>query len=501
MAQGMESFLKRKLNKRDLGNEKEIIVYGAGSYGQTVMNTIFRNDKDFVCYAVSEGEKAPSDIGGIPVYYIDELKEKRENALLLISVLNTQALDEMTNTATLLGFRRIHYPLGIVGDVINPQISNYIFLKRDLNDQAIIKNVGDDEAVCMLPIDLLFSERTEDLLDKGFGSKWEKFHKKWSDIPFISLIPHRKLFEFFQYGIGDVDVYCEWCHDIFELIGHNYIPQKNDIIENKYQQFVFMQSQINGGMDYFLENPCIAKWNAKGKYWNLSDGHHRAMFLYLSGMRRIPVRVKWDDYKKYRNEDSAGKVMDLLREQKRMEYYQPIENPYFYDIVAIRDGFVKSRIHFCMEHFAYHRWDGKKVLDIGANMGAFGRMFSRLGAEVCMVEPDEKHAVLAMALNNLLGIKCRLKQCFFEDFESEVVYDVAVLLTVIYHYRNEDIKKKTFFEKLNRYVKDAIIWESGDDPDREKKEIIERTKFTNFHHMCSTYATGKVRVLGYFSVS
>lgn len=45
-----------------------------------------------------------------------------------------------------------------------------------------------------------------------------------------------------------------------------------------------------------------------------------------------------------------------------------------------------------------------------------------------------------------------------------------------------------------------ILWESGDNPEAEKADIMSNTKFKHYSRLTSTYGTGKVRELGIFSV-
>ena len=65
---------------------------------------------------------------------------------------------------------------------------------------------------------------------------------------------------------------------------------------------------------------------------------------------------------------------------------------------------------------------------------------------------------------------------------------------------NDSEIRNKFIENLNHYVTSMIIWESGGDIEEEKQYIIEHTKFKNYVHLGYTYATGKFRELGIFSV-
>ena len=171
---------------------------------------------------------------------------------------------------------------------------------------------------------------------------------------------------------------------------------------------------------------------------------------------------------------------------------------YFLLLHPYRENYVKSRLHHILEYLGSSRVRGKRVLDIGACLGYFGQMFARMGAEVTMVEHDVVHYELLIELNKLLHVKCRTVLQPFEDYESEIKFDIAIMLTVFYPYMDDDALKIKFLNKVEKYVKHILIWESGDNPEFEKEQIMRHTKFRVFKHLCFTYATGKFREMGIF---
>lgn len=369
--------------------------------------------------------------------------------------------------------------------------------RNSFNDVAFIKKIGVSHVVAWIPVELLFFERTADVVQDDYTESWEECHSEWQDLPVICSRPYRNLFEFFLTGKTLPYVYYKWWIAMHTARGESISITCQELIEKRFREFQIMQRNMNRGMDFFIEHPAMAKWNIKG-YFNLWDGHHRVAFLYHSGVKRIPICVTKEDYEKWLNTDKARKVYDLINKQNRFEFYQPILNPYFVDIRSYREDFTKSRLHHILEYFGNRRFAGKKVIDIGACLGYFGQMFARLGAAVTMIEYDPVHYELLCELNKLMRVSCKNIKLPFECFDTDERFDIAIMLTVFYPYLKDGKVKKEFLNRLDKYVSTALIWESGDEIEMEKDVIIQNTKFKYFKHLCYTFGTGKIRELGVF---
>lgn len=366
-----------------------------------------------------------------------------------------------------------------------------------MEDYAIIQNFGQAHLVAWIPIELLFSERTEDNYLDVYTEEWIAQNKRWENIPMIAFSPYRSLYLFFLQGQNYPTLYCKWYQKLFTSRGEDSGCTDEQLIEQRFYEFRVMQQALNKGMDFFIENPASAKWNPKG-YFNLIDGHHRTSFLYCSGLSRIPVQITRKDYELWCNTEKANIVHDFILEQARDEFYQPILNPFFLNLHAYREEVVKSRLHHLLEAFNGRRFQGKKVLDIGANLGFMGQAFYRMGADVTMLEPDSNHCELLKRLNNLLYTQCEVVTEKFEEYDSEKRFDIAILLTVFYHYFLDEALRDKFCQNLDKHVLQMVIWESGNCPEEEKEHIRRHTKFRNYRHLGYTFATGKFRELGFF---
>lgn len=92
---------KARLKRLDdlIGTYDMIIIYGAGLVGQRMQGILMEGRRNIKVkyFAVTELEGNPSEIQGVPVKPIKELKQHREKALVIISVgkKNEQAVEEI----------------------------------------------------------------------------------------------------------------------------------------------------------------------------------------------------------------------------------------------------------------------------------------------------------------------------------------------------------------------------------------------------------------------
>lgn len=461
----------------------------------------------------------PNQIKNLSFDYLIVCVEKSNVAILKTCIVESVPLEKIVFVNEAVGFDRIERKyidrLAHDSDIENALPALYKFMQerrmqhrynqelciaKELCDApAVIKAIGNSHVVAWIPIELLFSERREDIFMETYTEEWAKHLDEWQDLPMLSFAPHHDLFRFFIMGNQFPVKYCKWYQKLFTSLGKHSGLTDETLIEKRFREFRIMQVELNKGMNFFIEAPATAKWNERG-YFNVSDGHHRTSFLYHSGLRMIPVQITKNDYIKWCHKDSAEAVKETILASGRNDIYQPLLNPYFIGIPSLRDNYVKSRLHYILAYIGNHRMVDKSVIDIGANLGFFGQTFYRMGAKVTMIEPDPFHFELLEKCNHLLYADCKTVMQPFEDFESKSCYDIAIVLTVLYPYLSDDNIKTKFLDKLNTYVKEMIIWESGDDIDGEKKEIINNTKFKKYHHLCYTFATGKFRELGVFTV-
>lgn len=115
------------------------------------------------------------------------------------------------------------------------------------------------------------------------------------------------------------------------------------------------------------------------------------------------------------------------------------------------------------------------------------------------MEPDKQHYDLAKLLTELTHTNITLLQDKIEEYETSGTYDVAIFLTVFYHFFED--KRELIIQNLDKLITSFIIWESGDNPQMEIDYITQNSKFTYYKQIADTYGTDKIRELGVFSVN
>jgi len=185
-------------------------------------------------------------------------------------------------------------------------------------------------------------------------------------------------------------------------------------------------------------------------------------------------------------------------------FYNPVYHEKFRRARVCRDAVRLDRIRRLLGPLG----EGLNCCDIGCNMGWMSHHLQRQGFSVTGVDYDEKHLAVAWALNETYGLDVQFHNCYFAAFEADHGFDVTLALTVLYHmfwrYDEEPIPPSARMDphavvsKLDSMTKHALIWESGDDPGREKDIILSHSKLTRYVALGPTKGTGKHRELGVF---
>lgn len=382
-------------------------------------------------------------------------------------------------------------------DVTNFYINN---TEEKLIDYAFITECN-DKVIAYVPVELLYTEDLENVKRKVSNLSEEKINHLllWEDINIARFKPHRDLYLYFRGYKTSYTDYLDWYKKCNELMGIHINQTDGEIMDRLSIEYSIMTKEIEKGTDFFKDNPIEVYWNGKG-YFNINDGHHRAIFLWTNGIKLIPAIMSKKDYDRYLNVIEANFVLEKIKRQKRKEFYQPLLNPFFQNIIPYRDGYYMSRLDFILKEFNNYRFKNLKILDIGANIGYFSQHFAREGAEVTSIEPDPLHSSMFEALNQLYGLNINILKAYFETHNFTENYDICILLTVFYHIVRKNGDIDLFLEKLDKHINKMIIWESGDlDIGAREKELIKKkTKFKNYKFIANTNATGKIRELGIF---
>ncbi len=100
-----KEYPKRLLNQ--ISEFETVIIYGAGMVGKKVLDIALKNGcKQNIIFAVSQMDKNPSQIQGIPVQQIDSLIKYKDTAVVLVAV-TEKYQEEIKEKINKLGYRNL----------------------------------------------------------------------------------------------------------------------------------------------------------------------------------------------------------------------------------------------------------------------------------------------------------------------------------------------------------------------------------------------------------
>ncbi|WP_246059781.1 class I SAM-dependent methyltransferase [Paenibacillus lautus] len=356
--------------------------------------------------------------------------------------------------------------------------------------------------VTKVPLELLFTdfidEEHKTVLIPHYTDAWYEVHKRYGDLPIARLTPHLQLFRYLM-GQGEYPkLYLDWHASLFTTRDMEVPISDYDILEHFRLQYRTMAALFANDPEYFNENPVLVEYDRKGGYFHVKDGHHRAIFQYCSGVRKVPARMIEHDYEFWKHTDVVNQVTEVFSRHLRTLIYTPIMNPHFMHLKSERDDVYPTRMDLIMEYLGSSSVRGKRVIDIGCNIGFYARHFTRQGAIVTGYEPLAEHYELARQLNVLERVHFDLKEERFERSTCSDTCDIGLLLTVFYHLMDDVPVREAFLRKLDQSVTGMLFWESGAEPEKEKAILLAGTHFDRYEKLADTEGTGKKREFGVF---
>lgn len=356
--------------------------------------------------------------------------------------------------------------------------------------------------VTKVPLELLFTDfidgEHKTVLIPHYTEDWYDVHKRYGDLPIIRLTPHLQLFRYLMNQGEYPKLYVEWHASLFTTRDLEVPISDYDLLEHFRLLYRTMADLFSKDQEHFNEDPILVQYNRKGGYFRLKDGHHRAIFQYLSGVRHVPARMTVRDYEEWKHTDAVNQVTEVFSRHLRTLIYTPILNPHFMHLKSERDDVYPTRMDLIMEYLGSASVRGKRVIDIGCNIGFYARHFTRQGAIVTGYEPMAEHYELARQLNVLERVHFDLKEERFERSSLTETYDIGLLLTVFYHVMDDLPAREAFLRKLDQSVIGVLFWESGAEPEKEKAILLRGTHFDRYKKLGDTEGTGKKREFGVF---
>lgn len=489
------------MNKFDLIEKEPVLIYGAGILGQKIYNQI--RDIFFIKGFIDRRKVSISLDSDIPLYQIDELTDLQD-CIVIVCVHNAVWHYEIAEKLYNIGFSKILFIA--VNNTFNRNMANcmnkayncflegeykhlrgipcYEILKQDIYSENLIRK-NDNYVVTYCRRELLFSGNE---IEESIKYKYRKEHIMLTvDRPLAAFTVYLSLMRYFMYGEGSPDLYIS----LMRNLNNNFNMDETEFLEDQWTVYKLLEQEYEKGLDWFRYSPLTVKWNKKG-YFNIVDGHHRAAFYYMKGVKNFPVKMEREDYEYWLNEP----MIDVVKKALETNMPQiPIVNPFFYNVEYKIHEYEESTIEIFIKYIYEHNKRYQRVLDASDFGGAFARSFYRTErAEEMVILADENAYELQLALSALYYMPSdviRVKKGFLEDMEG--CFQCAVICS---KYNLEELRRVVLY--LDSLVSEDILWQSKETLE-EKNYILNNTKFKRYISLGKKCVNGRIHELGVFT--
>lgn len=394
-----------------INKETRIFLYGAASIGKIVFENL--NAKGIV--AAGFIDKRADEIDaflGRPVYKLEDfLSGQPKDTVVVVSVKNVFEHDSIAEKFINNGFCNLIFKpksvlenrasdedirVGCIYDAMldgsdidmNNIVSVTKLAEYFYKDYALVKDEG-YECIALIPVALLYT------------NDYDPEKHKWGNVNLYSFFTHD---DFFQSLEGEsskgpelyVNEYCVYAAMQQKDIS---ITQKwrDNVVANRAMIYEQMRLSLEIDPGFFYRNPATASWNPKKKYFNLTSGKHRCMFLVSKGYYYLPVRISKNDYNEWCRKEDVDQLWNELQNQGYNNYDGLVAHPNFYKYSSVGWVFVVSCIHEISNILAKKIYTQKNkvdyagisILDRMDSLHSFSRYFAHMGACVFREKTNE----------------------------------------------------------------------------------------------------------------
>lgn len=487
------------LNKFD-----KVIIYGAGSLGLSYYQKL----KDYfivIAFLDQNADKIalPSDIS-VPCYKPTYEITPKNDITVIVCVHSGIIHCEIAENLYQYGYNRIlflpeitpcsneetynlrqkycHFFEGSFS--LLKQIPYYYYWKKNKKSftPSVIRETAND-VVVLTNIEILYTY--VDTEEKTSGYLY------YSDLPIASFKPYLDLFLYFMNGKEYPYDYINIYQKVQNTFSHSSL---DEFLAERYEVYCYLEKEFQNNQSMLTYSPVDVIWNDKG-YFNIQDGQHRAVYYYLRGLKKIPVRMSKDDYLKWINKRSLTEFAFFLQNKPDLIFFSPIFHPAFNSIKTIYENGTASVLSTIQKFIGALDLNSMSVLDASDYNSYFARFFSQMGVDkVVSYEQSEEKYQVACYLNELLYSNAIIE--FNNSMEMNITekYDILCILASF-----SVIKLERNIELLNKNINKMIIWETKENTEEEKTYILQNTKFTEYKLLRSYIRNNIYSEVGVFS--
>ncbi len=388
----------------------KIYLYGAASIGKIIFENLTKQGYRVEGFIDKRAEELSFFLNR-PVISIDDVRDLPEDTVIVVAVKNVFEHDKIARILLQGNAKNIIFKAKSVlenrasGEEIRIGNIYDAFLEGEEIDLCditqtntvsgyyykdyAIKSLEEKECIALIPVPFIYT------------NNYELATNKWGNVNLYAFFTHDEFFGFLggnkeanpEYYVNEYCVYTALKQQDISIT-----PQwRQNVVRNRAMIYEQMNLTLDLDKDFFFRNVATAEWNCDKKYFNLTSGKHRCMFLVSKGYRFLPLKISKEDYDTFCNIIQYEKLKNLLEEKDMDSMEDMINHPYFYKFTGTGMAYMYRAMHKLTNYFAKEIYTREQRVDfeklsIKDNFichRCFGRHFAKMGAKVYREELSE----------------------------------------------------------------------------------------------------------------
>lgn len=413
----------------NIDSNSDIVIYGANQQNILLGKEMIRQGFH-VCFYIDK--KASSIQTFLPVLTLKEVLNEKYNTnyVVIIGFQNAIHQEKVAHDLYEKGFDKLVFlPMFLeTGEKsmylrnVYQSIMDYHF--KELNNipqytelllaepEVLYLKVSEHSVIVSLPIDILYTDTVTDtnpINGEKFNEIRKCIQKKYADIPIYRMFHYFTLFKYLDTGKGNCNEYLQ-----LQLSKENpSLEEKDRLLTDRYELYKVYESAFEQKSSFFIDSAIPVKWNKKG-YFNIKDGHHRAVYLIYKGYKTVPVVISRDDWQKYYKLPLLKRLPSNILTQKSFFHITSLQKRKNYVLISIVESVI--------EHLSDNLTSEINILDMSQNKYYVSPALAKFNKlRISILELDDKivsYFDILMQLSNVTNIKkidsASLKQNSFE---------------------------------------------------------------------------------------
>lgn len=266
-------------------------------------------------------------------------------------------------------------------------------------------------------------------------------------------------------------------------------------IEDRYKLWCLYKNELNRGMSFFISSAPEVIANEWGGF-NICDGLHRAVFLFMRGFSYLPVKMKRElFYQKYEN-SKLTKIREFMKNREMTCTITPIEHPAFYCFPCKMTHGEMDNLVSVQTYLGTMNLSGLNILDWGRCECYYARNMKKMAGDVktgqivgvVSTETEMEFVKLLLETLDIEGMRLCTESQIEQIFS--VKYDIVFLMGKKFgSYRD-------WLESYGDHVSWLLFLEAGDLEFHENiEEVMKQGRFDRYKVLRKYYSEQETKVL------